>query len=88
MGNLERFAHRRPSPALARGEPADRAGRFAGRGRPPLQARRSRGRREAFGKYYLRPRRLVDVSRPDTSFEIFGGAPNVKAPDPKLVGRF
>jgi isopentenyl diphosphate isomerase/L-lactate dehydrogenase-like FMN-dependent dehydrogenase len=28
--------------------------------------------REAFGKYYLRPRRLVDVSKTDTSVEIFG----------------
>src|SRR3974390_2764483 len=28
--------------------------------------------REAFGKYYLRPRRLVDVSKVDTSVEIFG----------------
>jgi isopentenyl diphosphate isomerase/L-lactate dehydrogenase-like FMN-dependent dehydrogenase len=28
--------------------------------------------REAFGKYYLRPRRMVDVSKVDTSVEIFG----------------
>jgi isopentenyl diphosphate isomerase/L-lactate dehydrogenase-like FMN-dependent dehydrogenase len=28
--------------------------------------------REAFAKYYLRPRRLVDVSKVDTSVEIFG----------------
>jgi len=28
--------------------------------------------REAFSKYYLRPRRLVDVSRVDTGVEIFG----------------
>ena len=28
--------------------------------------------REAFGRYYLRPRRLVDVSKVDTSVEIFG----------------
>jgi hypothetical protein len=31
-----------------------------------------RANREAFGKYYLRPRRLVDVSKVDTSVEIFG----------------
>src|SRR5262249_11834018 len=28
--------------------------------------------REAFGRYYLRPRRMVDVSKVDTSVEIFG----------------
>src|SRR6266568_2584772 len=28
--------------------------------------------REAFAKYYLRPRRLNDVSKVDTSVEIFG----------------
>jgi isopentenyl diphosphate isomerase/L-lactate dehydrogenase-like FMN-dependent dehydrogenase len=31
-----------------------------------------RANREAFGRYYLRPRRLVDVSKVDTSVEIFG----------------
>jgi isopentenyl diphosphate isomerase/L-lactate dehydrogenase-like FMN-dependent dehydrogenase len=31
-----------------------------------------RANREAFSKYYLRPRRLVDVSKVDTSVEIFG----------------
>jgi isopentenyl diphosphate isomerase/L-lactate dehydrogenase-like FMN-dependent dehydrogenase len=31
-----------------------------------------RANREAFAKYYLRPRRLIDVSRPDTSIELFG----------------
>src|SRR5260370_19956499 len=31
-----------------------------------------RANREAFAKYYLRPRRLVDVSKPDTSVEILG----------------
>src|SRR5215472_11680770 len=31
-----------------------------------------RANREAFGKYYLRPRRMVDVSKVDTSVEIFG----------------
>ena len=31
-----------------------------------------RANREAFQKYYLRPRRLVDVSKVDTSVEIFG----------------
>ena len=31
-----------------------------------------RANREAFLKYYLRPRRMVDVSKVDTSIEIFG----------------
>ncbi len=31
-----------------------------------------RANREAFGKYYLRPRRLHDVSRVDASVELFG----------------
>jgi isopentenyl diphosphate isomerase/L-lactate dehydrogenase-like FMN-dependent dehydrogenase len=31
-----------------------------------------RANREAFSKYYLRPRRLIDVSHPDTSVELFG----------------
>jgi isopentenyl diphosphate isomerase/L-lactate dehydrogenase-like FMN-dependent dehydrogenase len=31
-----------------------------------------RANREAFGRYYLRPRRLVDVSKVDTSIDIFG----------------
>jgi 4-hydroxymandelate oxidase len=31
-----------------------------------------RANREAFAKYYLRPRRLIDVSRVDTSIELFG----------------
>jgi 4-hydroxymandelate oxidase len=31
-----------------------------------------RANREAFGKYYLRPRRLNDVSKVDTSVELFG----------------
>jgi isopentenyl diphosphate isomerase/L-lactate dehydrogenase-like FMN-dependent dehydrogenase len=31
-----------------------------------------RANREGFQKFVLRPRRLVDVSKPDTSFEIFG----------------
>ncbi|HEX4986561.1 MAG TPA: alpha-hydroxy acid oxidase [Burkholderiales bacterium] len=31
-----------------------------------------RANREAFSRYYLRPRRLVDVSEVDTSVEIFG----------------
>lgn len=37
--------------------------------------------REAFSKYYLRPRRLNDVSRVDMSVEIFG----VKYPNPIFV---
>jgi len=37
--------------------------------------------REAFSKYYLRPRRLIDVTKPDTSVEIFG----VKYPNPIFV---
>jgi 4-hydroxymandelate oxidase len=31
-----------------------------------------RANREAFAKYYLRPRRLIDVSQIDTSVELFG----------------
>ena len=31
-----------------------------------------RANREGFQKFVLRPRRLVDVSKPDTSFELFG----------------
>lgn len=31
-----------------------------------------RANREGFKKFVLRPRRLVDVSKPDTSFELFG----------------
>ena len=31
-----------------------------------------RANREAFAKYYLRPRRLIDVSRVETSVELFG----------------
>jgi isopentenyl diphosphate isomerase/L-lactate dehydrogenase-like FMN-dependent dehydrogenase len=31
-----------------------------------------RANRDAFAKYYLRPRRLIDVSRPDTSVELYG----------------
>jgi 4-hydroxymandelate oxidase len=37
--------------------------------------------REAFSKYYLRPRRLVDVTKVDTGVEIFG----VKYPNPIFV---
>src|SRR5258708_14596665 len=37
--------------------------------------------REAFGKYYLRPRRLVDVSKVDTSVDILG----VKYPNPIFI---
>jgi len=37
--------------------------------------------REAFSRYYLRPRRLVDVSKPDTSVEILG----VKHPNPIII---
>src|SRR5258708_30440077 len=37
--------------------------------------------REAFAKYYLRPRRLVDVSRVDTSVDILG----VKYPNPIFI---
>jgi len=37
--------------------------------------------REAFSKYYLRPRRLNDVSKVDTSIEIFG----VKYPNPIII---
>jgi 4-hydroxymandelate oxidase len=40
-----------------------------------------RANREAFAKYYLRPRRLVDVSKVDTGVEIFG----VKYPSPIFV---
>jgi len=31
-----------------------------------------RANREAFGKFELRPRRLVDVSKIDMSIEVFG----------------
>src|SRR5258708_37519619 len=37
--------------------------------------------REAFGKYYLRPRRLVDVSKVDMSVDIFG----VTYPNPIFI---
>jgi len=37
--------------------------------------------REAFAKYYLRPRRLVDVSKVDTSVDILG----VKYPNPIFI---
>ncbi len=37
--------------------------------------------REAFAKYYLRPRRMNDVSKVDTSVEIFG----VKYPNPIFI---
>src|SRR4249920_560477 len=37
--------------------------------------------REAFSKYYLRPRRMNDVSKVDTSVEIFG----VKYPTPIFI---
>src|SRR6266516_6751948 len=40
-----------------------------------------RANREAFSKYYLRPRRLNDVSKPDTSVEILG----VKHPNPIII---
>jgi 4-hydroxymandelate oxidase len=40
-----------------------------------------RANREAFGKYYLRPRRLNDVSKVDMSMEIFG----VKYPSPICI---
>jgi isopentenyl diphosphate isomerase/L-lactate dehydrogenase-like FMN-dependent dehydrogenase len=40
-----------------------------------------RANREAFDKYYLRPRRMVDVSKPDTSVEILG----VKYPNPIII---
>lgn len=40
-----------------------------------------RANREAFARYYLRPRRLNDVSTVDTSVEIFG----VKYPNPIFI---
>src|SRR5713101_9202672 len=40
-----------------------------------------RANREAFDKYYLRPRRMVDVSKVDTSVDILG----VKYPNPIFI---